>query len=98
MTDSNNRTSLLVNSQLPAFIREEHATFVKFMEYYYKFLEQDGQLQYVTKNFPRFLDIDEIKKQNEKLENQIVELKELLLKSMKIHPKTLQKINNQFQT
>ncbi len=41
------------------------------------------------------IEIDEIKKQNEKLENQIVELKELLLKSMKIHPKTLQKINNQ---
>jgi hypothetical protein len=31
----------------------------------------------------------------EKLEKQIEELKDLILKSMKIHPKTLQKINNQ---
>jgi len=37
------------------------------------------------------IDINQIKN----LENQIIELKELLLKSMKIHPKTLQKINNQ---
>jgi hypothetical protein len=40
-------------------------------------------------------EIYEIKKQNEKLEKQIEELKELVQKSMKIHPKTLQKINNQ---
>ena len=54
----NNKTSLLVKGQLPAFVREEHETFVKFLEYYYKFLEQDGQMSYVTKNFPRYLDID----------------------------------------
>ena len=58
---TNNKTSLLVSSQLPAFVREEHETFVKFLEYYYKFLEQDGQLTYVTKNFPHYLDIDSIK-------------------------------------
>jgi len=58
---ANNKTSLLVSSQLPAFVREEHETFVKFLEYYYKFLEQDGQQQYVAKNFPHYLDIDAIK-------------------------------------
>jgi hypothetical protein len=58
---ANNKTSLLVSSQLPAFVREEHDTFVKFLEYYYKFLEQDGQQQYVAKNFPHYLDIDAIK-------------------------------------
>jgi hypothetical protein len=58
---SNNKTSLLIKSQVPAFVRDEHERFVEFMEYYYKFLERDGQLNYVTKNFPRFLDIDEIK-------------------------------------
>ena len=57
-SDSNNRTSLLVNSQLPAFVREEHETFIKFMEYYYKFQERDGQQLYVTKNFNKYLDID----------------------------------------
>ena len=60
---ANNKTSLLVSSQLPAFVREEHETFVKFLEYYYKFLEQDGQLLYVTKNFPNYLDIDKIKEE-----------------------------------
>ncbi len=62
MTDKiDNKTSILVKSQVPDFVRADHQLFVEFMEYYYKFLEQDGQLQYVTKNFPRFLDIDEIK-------------------------------------
>lgn len=59
MFDStNNRTSVLVSSQLPAFVRDDHENFVKFVENYYKFLEQDGQLLYVTKNFTRFLDPD----------------------------------------
>jgi hypothetical protein len=47
-------------------------------------------------------DILEIKKQNQKLEKQnedmkqqLLELKDLIQKSLKIHPKTLQKINNQ---
>ncbi len=57
---SNNKTSILVSSQLPAFVREEHDRFVKFLEYYYKFLEQDGQQLYVAKNFPRYLDVDQI--------------------------------------
>lgn len=61
MFDStNNRTSVLVSSQLPAFVRDDHETFVKFLEEYYKFLEQDGQLLYVTKNFNRFLDPNNI--------------------------------------
>lgn len=58
MSDSNTKTSLLVSQQLPAFVREEHETFVKFLEYYYKFLEQDGQQLYVAKNFNRYLDVD----------------------------------------
>lgn len=37
---SNNRTSILVTSQLPAFVTEDHARFVEFVEYYYKFLEE----------------------------------------------------------
>lgn len=56
--NSNNKTSILVNSQVPEFVRNEHATFVAFLEYYYKFLEQDGQMMYVSKNFNRFQDID----------------------------------------
>lgn len=59
---SNNKTSVLVKSQLPAFVRDEHELFVEFIESYYKFLEQDGNMMYVTKNFPAYLDIDLIKR------------------------------------
>lgn len=55
---SNNKTSLLIKSQVPAFVRDEHGLFVQFLESYYSFLEQDGQLSYVSKNFLNFLDID----------------------------------------
>lgn len=58
---SNNKTSVLVKSQVPAFVRDEYGLFVEFMEQYYKFLEQDGELSYVTKNFTKFKDINEIK-------------------------------------
>ena len=56
--NSNNKTSILVSSQVPEFVRNEHATFVSFLEYYYKFLEQDGGMMYVSKNLNRFQDID----------------------------------------
>lgn len=55
---SNSKTSVLVKSQVPDFVRADHQLFVEFMEQYYKFLEQDGQTSYVTKNFLNFLDID----------------------------------------
>lgn len=57
---SNNKTSILIKSQVPQFVRDEHGLFVEFLESYYKFLEQDGQLSYVSKNFLNYLDIDNI--------------------------------------
>lgn len=36
------RLSKLVSRQIPAFIREEHPLFVKFIRKYYEFLEQNG--------------------------------------------------------
>jgi hypothetical protein len=58
MDSANNKTSFLVASQLPEFVRRDHPLFVEFVENYYKFLEQDGQLLYTTKNFDDFYDID----------------------------------------
>jgi hypothetical protein len=60
MSASNSKTSLLVSGQLPAFVREEHETFIKFMEYYYKALERDGDTLYLSKNMLRNLDIDQL--------------------------------------
>ena len=56
--ESNNKTSLLVSSQLPGFVRRDHPKFVEFMEAYYKFLEQEGQLSDVTKKHMQDIDID----------------------------------------
>jgi hypothetical protein len=36
------KTSLLVNRQLPEFVRDEHPKFVLFLEAYYEFLDQSG--------------------------------------------------------
>jgi hypothetical protein len=60
MATPNNKTSLLVSEQLPSFVREEHDTFVKFLEYYYEAMEQEGQPLYLSKNIPHYLDIDQL--------------------------------------
>lgn len=61
MTDQ--ATSLLVNSQLPEFVREEHPNFIAFLEAYYEYLEnkQGTQLNdLVTKSKQArfFTDVD----------------------------------------
>lgn len=68
---SNNKTTFLVSSQLPQFVRDDHETFVTFLEEYYKFLAQDGQIEYVSKNFNNFLDIDIIKEHIELTEEDV---------------------------
>jgi hypothetical protein len=57
---ANNKTSFLVASQLPEFVRRDHPRFVEFVENYYKFLEQNGQMLYTAKKFDDFYDIDVI--------------------------------------
>ena len=36
---SDNKVSLLVNRQVPEFVREEYPVFISFLEAYYEFLE-----------------------------------------------------------
>ena len=55
---SNNKTSYLVNSQLPEFVRRDHPNFIQFLQAYYQFLEQEDGLMYTTKRFADFYDID----------------------------------------
>jgi hypothetical protein len=47
---SNNRTSVLVASQLPQFVREDHNNFVQFIQSYYKFLEDSNYKKAVRSN------------------------------------------------
>lgn len=58
MSISNNKTSHLISTQVPEFVRDDHETFVKFLEEYYKFLEQETGLLNVTKNHLNNIDID----------------------------------------
>jgi Concanavalin A-like lectin/glucanases superfamily len=61
MDTSNNKTSYLVASQVPEFVRRDHPMFVSFLEEYYKWMEQDGNVLYTAKKFPEFLDLDKYK-------------------------------------
>lgn len=53
-------TSHLIPSQLPSFIREEenYKNFIAFIEAYYQWLEQEGNVLQTTKKIPEYYDID----------------------------------------
>ena len=53
-------TSLLVSSQLPEFVRDnpDYANFKLFLEAYYEWLEQEGEVTDRTKNLLNYKDID----------------------------------------
>jgi len=58
------KTSILVNSQVPFYVRNDHQTFVSFLEAYYRYLEQNesvvsaGKVIDRAKNVMSFYDID----------------------------------------
>jgi hypothetical protein len=52
------RVSELISSQLPEFIRTDNTTFVAFLKYYYKFLEQDQGALELVQNARQYSDID----------------------------------------
>jgi hypothetical protein len=58
MSVSNNKTSHLISSQVPQFVKDDHETFVTFLEDYYKFLEQSDQAGNVAKNFLNYKNVD----------------------------------------
>ena len=56
-------TSILVNSQVPEFVREEHPLFITFLEAYYEFLEakqlgERNDLTQQAKNLRYLSDVD----------------------------------------
>ena len=58
---SGQKTSLLIPSQLPEFVRDDpaYANFVLFLEAYYEWLEQNNNVEDRTKNILNYTDIDE---------------------------------------
>lgn len=61
---ANNRTSVLVQSQVPEFVRNNYPTFIAFVEAYYEYLEQTGKLTNALKNIPNYLDVDYVVENN----------------------------------
>jgi hypothetical protein len=58
MANTNSKISNLVASQVPFFVRNDHETFVRFLEAYYEYTEQNGKVIERGKNLPAYADID----------------------------------------
>jgi len=60
MINNNEKTSLLVRSQLPEFLQanSDYENFKLFIEAYYEWMEQSGQVTERTKNLLSYSDID----------------------------------------
>jgi len=59
---SNQKTSILIPSQLPAFIRDNpnYANFVTFLQAYYEWLETQDNITDVSKNLLNYHDVDNL--------------------------------------
>lgn len=55
---SNNKISSLVSTQVPFFVRNDHPTFVAFLEAYYEWLEQSNNTVNIAKSMREQLDVD----------------------------------------
>ena len=60
MIQSNQKTSLLIPSQLPAFIRDDpaYSNFVLFLQAYYEWLETENNITDRSKNILNYTDVD----------------------------------------
>ena len=92
MANTNVGISNFITSQAPFFVRNDHPTFIKFIEAYYQYLEQEGKTIERAKGFRDALDPDRtIDLYSEKLYNQFLALlpnetiadKSLLIKHIK---------------
>ena len=59
---TNNKTSVLIPQQLPAFIRDnpDYSNFVLFLQAYYEWLEQQDGILDISKNLLNYHDIDNL--------------------------------------
>ena len=56
---ANNKISNLVQTQVPFFVRNDHENFVKFVEAYYEYLEQEGKTIHRAKTIKDMHDVDQ---------------------------------------
>ena len=52
------RISVRVEGQLPDFVKQDHATFVAFLEAYYEYLEQTGKPYEIIGNLRNYFNVD----------------------------------------
>lgn len=92
MANTNIGISNFVTSQSPFFVRNDHPNFIRFIEAYYEYLEQEGKTIQRAKEFRQALDVDNsIDLYTEKLYSQFLSLlpdktiadKNLLVKHIK---------------
>jgi hypothetical protein len=62
MITSGQYTSVLVPSQLPAFVREDpnYQVFVAFLQAYYEWMEQNGNVTDASKNILNYMDVQKM--------------------------------------
>ena len=65
MITNGHKTSVLVPYQLPAFVREnpDYANFILFLQAYYEWMEQDGNVSDISKNILNYKDVDQTSSQ-----------------------------------
>ncbi len=52
------RISVKVEGQLPDFVKQDHATFVAFLEAYYEYMEQNGKPYEIVGNLRQYANLD----------------------------------------
>ena len=52
------RISVKVEGQLPDFVKQDHATFVSFLEAYYEYMEQNGKPYEIVGNLRQYANLD----------------------------------------
>ena len=52
------RISVKIQGQLPNFIKQDHKTFISFMEAYYEYMEQEGKPYEIIGNLDHYANID----------------------------------------
>lgn len=55
---SNNKTSNILSSQAPGFVRDDHPVFLAFLDAYYEFMEQDGGVSSSSQQITDYNDVD----------------------------------------
>lgn len=55
---SDKKNSIFIGSQIPNFVRNDFAQFVKFIEYYYQWLDEEGNATHVLKNLKNYNNLE----------------------------------------